>query len=76
MESARSDCSADEDLSFIETLRADAQNPMIKNFSQEDSLTDDTKDLEEFLNSLDWNQWWKRRVTSWGQTSLSTDYNT
>ncbi|CAD8186284.1 unnamed protein product [Paramecium octaurelia] len=53
MESARSDCSTDEDLSFIETLRADAQNPMIKNFSQEDSLADDTKDLEEFLNSLD-----------------------
>ncbi|CAD8087447.1 unnamed protein product [Paramecium primaurelia] len=53
MDNARSDCSADEDLSFIEILRAEAQNPMIKNFSQEDSIVDDTKDLEEFLNSLD-----------------------
>ncbi|CAD8088709.1 unnamed protein product [Paramecium sonneborni] len=53
IENARSDCSTDEDLSFIETLRADAQNPMIKNFSQEDSIVDATKDLEDFLNSLD-----------------------
>ncbi|CAD8082817.1 unnamed protein product [Paramecium sonneborni] len=53
IESTRSDCSVDDDLSFIESLRAEAQNPMIKNFMGLDSLVDDTKDLEEFLNSLD-----------------------
>ncbi|CAD8085243.1 unnamed protein product [Paramecium sonneborni] len=53
VENTRSDCSVDEDLSFIETLRAEAQNPMIKNFLEMDSLVDNTKDLEEFLNSLD-----------------------
>ncbi|CAD8092445.1 unnamed protein product [Paramecium sonneborni] len=52
-ENARSDCSTDEDLSFIEILRVEAQNPMIKNFSQVDSIIDTTQDLEEFLNSLD-----------------------
>ncbi|CAD8180306.1 unnamed protein product [Paramecium pentaurelia] len=53
MENTRSDCSADEDLSFIETLRAEAQNPMIKNFLGMECHVDDTQDLEEFLNSLD-----------------------
>ncbi|CAD8170961.1 unnamed protein product [Paramecium pentaurelia] len=53
IENTRSDCSSDDDLSYIETLRAEAQNPMIKNFSEIECLVDDIHDLEEFLNSLD-----------------------
>lgn len=52
-ESVKSECSSDEHFSFIETLRAQAQNPMVKYFQETEFPTDNTKDLEDFLDSLD-----------------------
>ncbi|CAD8158981.1 unnamed protein product [Paramecium pentaurelia] len=52
-EFAKSESSVEEDVYFIESIRAEAQNPMIKNFDQVDSPVEFQQDLEEFLNSLD-----------------------
>ncbi|CAD8069928.1 unnamed protein product [Paramecium sonneborni] len=52
-EFAKSESSVEEDVYFIESIRAEAQNPMSKNFDQVDSTIEFQKDFEEFLNSLD-----------------------